>query len=252
VDDPKAPGNVWVEDDRFPPKSVPTLYYLHTDHILRLNPPAGNGGSIQYRFDPENPVLTVGRTHIRLPVKGPYDQRETEGREDVLIFTTPVLETPLKIVGQVKAKVWASSDRKDTDFTVKITDVYPDGRSMFILDGMVKARFRNSYLKEEFLSAGEVYEFDIDLGYIAIVLAKGHKLRMAVSSSNFDRWDINPNTGEAYGAHTATRSILSRWFGEASVEGFKPEYTDTLVATNKIYMDKKYPTHLILPVIPSE
>jgi uncharacterized protein len=252
VDNPDAPGNVWVEDDNFPPESVSTLYYTHQNHSLSLNSPSANSSFLQYRFDPENPVPTVGRTHVRLPVKGPYDQRETEGREDVLIFTTPVLETPLKIVGQVKAKVWASSDRKDTDFTVKITDVYPDGRSMFILDGIVKAKFRNSYLKEEFLDAGKIYEFDIDLGYIAIVLAKGHKLRLAISSSNFDRWDINPNTGQPYGEHSVTKSLLSKRFGKESVEGLKPEYTDFLVATNKVYMDKNHPTHLILPVIPSE
>lgn len=196
-------------------------------------------------------MYTVGRTHARLPVKGPHDQRETEGREDVLLFSTPVLDGPLKIVGQVKAKIWASSDRKDTDFTMKMTDVYPDGRSMFVLDGMVKARYRESYLKEELLIPGKIYEFDMDLGYIAIVIAKGHRLRVSVSSSNFDRWDINPNTGEPYGEHALTRRLLSARFGPDAnnTKPGKPEYETFLPAENRIYMDKNHPTHIILPVI---
>jgi predicted acyl esterase len=87
------------------------------------------------------------------PSTGRFDQRPVESRADVLVFTTPPLTEPLEIVGQVQAKLWASSDRKDTDFTVKLTDVYPDGRSMIFLDGIVKGRYRNGYLEEELLEA---------------------------------------------------------------------------------------------------
>lgn len=165
------------------------------------------------------------------------------------MFSTPVLEKPLHIVGQIRAKLWASSDRTDTDFTAKLTDVYPDGRSMMITDGVVKARYRNTFLRQEPLEPGRVYEFDIDLGYTAIVLAPGHRLRLALSGSNFDRFDINPNTGEPYGDHALSRELLARRFGSVQRRG-KAEYADHLVATNTIYLDEGHPTHVLLPVIP--
>ncbi len=251
VDDPDAPGNEWVEADDFPPPSVPVPYYIHPDRTLGTAPPAARDEAISYKYDPADPVPTVGRSNIRIPVKGPYDQREVEGRPDVLVFTTPVLDAPLEIVGQVRAKLWASSDRKDTDFTAKLTDVYPDGRSMIFLDGIVKARYRNTYLEEELLEPARAYEFDVDLGYIAIVLAPGHRLRLAISSSNFDRFDINPNTGEPYGDHATTRALLAERFGAPPPPG-EPEYSRTLVATNTIYMDGDHPSHVVLPVMPTD
>ena len=247
VADPRAPGNQWVEADHFPPKSEPTRYYFHGDHTLGTKAPTAESASMRYEYDPRDPVPTVGRFHARLPVNGPYDQREVESRPDVLVFTTPALQAPLEIVGQVQAQLWASSDRTDTDFTVKLTDVYPDGRSMIFLDGIVKGRYRNGYLEEELLEPGKVAEWEIDLGYIAIVLAPGHRLRVAISSSNFDRWDINPNTGEPYGEHALTQSLLAeRLRADPSAE--KPRYTGTLVATNTMFMDETRPSHIRLPI----
>ena len=243
----QAPGNYYTDADAFPPKSEPTRYYVHSDHTLRTEAPTVEDDSLRYEYDPKDPVPTVGRVHARLPVNGPYDQREVESRADVLVFTTPPLAKPLEIVGQVQAKLWASSDRKDTDFTVKLTDVYPDGRSMIFLDGIVKGRYRNGYLEEELLEPGKVVELDIDLGYIAIVLAPGHRLRVAISSSNFDRWDINPNTGEPYGAHALTQSLLAE---RLRVESFQeePEYSESLVATNTLCMDASRPSYVLLPI----
>jgi hypothetical protein len=247
VDDPDAPGNRWVEADHFPPESQPTRYYVHSDHTLSTAAPSAENDSLRYTYDPKDPVPTVGRFHARLPVNGPYDQREVEGRTDVLAFTTPPLMKPLAIVGQVQAKLWASSDRKDTDFTVKLTDVYPDGRSMIFLDGIVKARYRNGFLAEELLEPEEVVKLDVDLGYIAIVLAPGHRLRVALSSSNFDRWDINPNTGEPFGTHAVTQSLLAE---RLRVESFpeKPRYSESLVATNTVFMDTKRTSYVLLPI----
>lgn len=138
--------------------------------------------------------------------------------------------------------------RADTDFTAKLTDVYPDGRSILFLDGIVKGRHRDTYLREEFLEPGAVYEFEIDLGFIALALAPGHRLRLAISSSNFDRFDINPNTGEPYGPHALTRELLStRLRGyEGGREG--PRSTRALPAANRIHMDRAHPTRVILPV----
>jgi len=248
MNDPKVPGNKWIAAEDFPPKSTAVSYYAHSDHSLQTVPPNKERDSIQYVYDPRNPVPTVGRIHARMPVKGPHDQREVEKRPDVISFTTPPLTQPLEIVGQVRAKLWASSDWKDTDFTAKLTDVYPDGRSMIFLDSIVKGRYRNTYLKEEFLTPGQVYEFEIDLGYIAIVLAPGHRLRLAISSSNFDRFDINPNTGEPYGDHAVTRELMAKRFRGYESRG-KPEYTATLPAKNTIYMERQHPTNVTLPIV---
>jgi putative CocE/NonD family hydrolase len=165
----------------------------------------------------------------------------------VIVFSTPPLTTPLTIVGQVAVRLWAASDREDTDFTAKLTDVYPDGRSMAIIDGIVKGRYRNSYLKPQPLTPGKVEEFVIDLGYTAIALAPGHRLRLAISSSNFDRFDINPNTGEPYGDHAASRRLLTERL-RADPRPGQPEYTRTLVATNTIYLDADHPTQINLPI----
>lgn len=248
VDDPHAPGNCWVQADDFPPQSSAVTYYAHSDHSLDTASPTVEHDALGFLYNPADPVPTVGRIHARTPVKGPYDQRAVEMRPDVLLFTTSPLAAPLQIVGQVRVKLWASSDRKDTDFTVKLTDVYPDGRSMLFLDGIVKGRYRNTYLKEELLKPGKVYPFEIDLGYIALVLAPKHRLRLAISSSNFDRFDLNPNTGEPYGDHALTRALLAKRLRGYEERG-QPEYTTSLVASNTIYTDRSHPTHVELPVI---
>ncbi len=247
VDDPKAPGNRWVAVPEFPPASKSLPLYAHPDHSLRTAPPDGMQDSIQYVYDPRDPVPTVGRIHARMPVRGPYDQREVEGRPDVVLFTTAALSEALEVVGQVRVLLWASSARKDTDFTAKLTDVYPDGRSLLILDSIIKGRYRNSYLKEEFLEPGQVYEFEIDLGYTAVALAPNHRLRLAISSSNFDRFDINPNTGEPYGDHALTRELSAKRFRGYESRG-APQFHQAFPAKNTIHMDRKHPTRVILPV----
>lgn len=242
-----APGNKWVAADVFPPKSTTVSFYAHADRTLRTAPPSEEGTSLSYTYDPRDPVPTVGRRHARIPVKGPRDQQEIENRPDVLLFTTGVLETALEVVGQVRVRLWASSDRVDTDFTARITDVYPDGRSMLILDSIVKGRYRNTYLKQEFLTPGEAEEFEIDLGYIAIALAPGHRLRLALSSSNFDRFDINPNTNAPYGDHALTQRLMTERMAGYNPRG-RLQATEALPARNTIYFDRDHPTQLIVPV----
>lgn len=121
---------------------------------------------------------------------------------------------------------------------------------MLLSDSIVKARYRNTFVAEELLTRRRTYEFDIDLGYIAIVLAPGHCLRLAISSSNFDRFDIKPNTGEAYGDHVLTRSLLAERLGAGPIRG-EPEHAKALVATNAVYADRDHPTQVILPVVPN-
>jgi uncharacterized protein len=173
VNDPSAPGNTWIEADHFPPDSKAVAYFAQPDSTLSTQPPTEPEGFFSYQYDPRDPVPTVGRAHARVRVSGPYDQRGVGGRQDVILFTTEPLETALVIVGRVRVRLWASSDRKDTDFTAMLMDVYPDGRAFNFMDSIVKARYRNTFHEEEFLEPGRPYEFEIDLGHIAMALAPG-------------------------------------------------------------------------------
>lgn len=153
------------------------------------------------------------------------DQRRAEARPDVLLFTTDVLKEPLEVTGRVTAKVFVSSDCPDTDFTVKLTDVYPDGRSMLVTDGVLRARYRESFEKEAFLEPGRVYELTVDLWSTSLVFNAGHRVRVAVSSSNSPRFEANPNTGRPFRADAETR-----------------------VARNTVHMSAAHPSRVVLPV----
>jgi predicted acyl esterase len=191
--DATSPGNVWRGADSWPPKSTATRYFLHADHSLSTSEPTGDE-ELSYKYDPANPVPTIGGQNLILP-KGPKDQRSIEAREDILLFNGPVLDEPLEITGRIKATLYVRSDAPDTDFTVKICDVYPDGRSMLITDGILRARYRESFEKPTNMEPGKTYTIEVDLWSTSIVLSKGHQLRVAVSSSNSPRFDANPNTG---------------------------------------------------------
>jgi putative CocE/NonD family hydrolase len=222
-EDPDAPGNLWRRADSWPPPSEPVPAYFHKDGRLMPAKPAAKDGKFVYRFDPENPVPTMGGQNLTIE-KGPMDQRPAESRPDVLVFTTPVLRQPVEVTGRVRAKLYVSSDCPDTDFTVKLTDVYPDGRSMLLTDGILRARYRESFDKEAFMEPGEVYELTVDLWSTSIVFNRGHKIRVAVSSSNYPRFDPNPNTGKPLRADHQTR-----------------------VATNTLHVSSRYPSHIVLP-----
>src|SRR4029077_20530481 len=140
-----------------------------------------------------------------------------------------LLAEPLEVTGWITAKLYVSSDCPDTDFTVKLTDVYPDGRSMLVTDGIRRARFRRTFEHEDFLEPGKVYELEVDLWSTSLIFNKGHRIRVAVSSSNAPRFDPNPNTGHAFRADKETR-----------------------VATNTIYFSEKYPSQVLLPIYKQE
>lgn len=222
--DPDAPGNEWRTAESWPIPAKLTPFYFHGDGSLRRNPPEQKEPSRSYKYNPRNPVPTVGGANLLLPL-GPKDQRRVESRPDVLIFTTEPLEKPLEVTGQIKVVLWASSSAPDTDFTAKLTDVYPDGRSMLVLDGIIRARYRNGFEKGELMKPEEVYKFEIDLWSTSILFNRGHRIRVAVSSSNSPRFEPNPNTGEHSG------------HGEK-----------TAVAKNTIHLDAAHPSYIVLPM----
>jgi predicted acyl esterase len=222
--DPNTSGNEWRTAEDWPVPAEMVKVYFHRDNKLRLGPPEELFGSLSYKYDPKDPVPTVGGANLT-GAKGPKDQRPVESRADLLLFSSPVFNRYVEITGPVKVKLWASSTAPDTDFTAKLCDVYPDGRSMIVLDGIVRASHRNSMENTEMIEPGRIYEFEIDLWSTSIVISPGHRVRVAIASSNAPRFEPNPNTG-------------------------RPSGTDgkTEVATNTIYMNASHPSHILLPV----
>jgi hypothetical protein len=168
-------------------------------------------------------VLIIGPNAM-----GPRDQRPVEGRDDVLVYSTPPLEQPLEVTGPVTLCLFVSSSARDTDFTGKLVDVFPDGRAINLTDGALRARYHTSLSKPELLELGQVYELRIDLWATSNVFLAGHRLRLEVSSSNFPKFGRNMNAGGV----TAQESL----------DGSVP-------AVNRIYHDHLHPSHLILPVV---
>ena len=181
-----------------------------------------------YQYDPTNPVPTYGgvNSHIFPKLAGPLDQRRFLDRQDVLVFSTPILENPLMLAGSMKAVVYASTSGVDTDFTAKLIDIHPDGTHRIIEDGIIRGKYRQGRDRPAPVQAGKVYSFEIDLGWTALQLKPGHRLSLHLSSSNFPKYDRNPNTGD--GAQTATR--LS-------------------VADQRVYLSAEFPSHLELEIL---
>ena len=221
--DRNAPGNFWRSADTWPPLADATPFYFHADHTLGKDKPAGEE-QVTYKYDPEKPVPTLGGQNL-LIAKGPMDQREVESRPDVLVFSTEPLPGPVEVTGGVTAKVYVSSDCPDTDFTVKLCDVYPDGKSMLVTDGIRRASLRTSFEKREPLEPGKVYELDVDLWSTSLVFNKGHRIRVAVSSSNSPRFEPNANTGDPHPVPGKTR-----------------------VANNTLHLSDRSPSHILLPL----
>jgi uncharacterized protein len=189
VTDHQAPGNFWRAADRWPPPAQPLRLYFTADGGLAREAPA-SAATREYNYDPAKPVPTRGGSY-----DGPMDQRLVESRPDVLVFSTPPLAEPIEVTGRIGVRLYAASSARDTDFTAKLTDVYPNGRSILLKDGIVRARFRHSLETEALITPGQQYAYDIDLLSTSIVFNRGHQIRVAISSSNSRRFEPNPNTG---------------------------------------------------------
>lgn len=186
------------------------------------------GATHEYNYDPEKPVATLGGNNCcgTPTLAGPKDQRPIESRNDVLVYTGDMLTAPLAIAGPIKMKLTAATDGPDTDWMVKLVDVYPNGFAMPIAEGILRARFRNGLDKPELLTPNTVYDFTVDLVGTANVFQPGHRIRVDITSSNFPQFDRNPNTGEPLGSATRLR-----------------------VAHQSIQTGGPRPSHIILPVV---
>lgn len=227
--------NRWQSLPDWPPPAMRSVrWYLHSasgansiegDGVLSMVPP-GDEPPDTFDYDPDDPVPTLGGNNLIIDM-GVRDQRPVEDRSDVLVFTSEPFDRPLEITGPVTVELWASSSSVDTDFTAKLIDVRPDGYAMNLVDGMIRARYRDSASDPELMTPGRPYRFTIDLWATSNVFLPGHRIRVEVSSSNFPRFDRNLNTGLPFGE------------GETGV-----------VANQTVYHDADHPSALVLPVIP--
>jgi predicted acyl esterase len=203
-----APGNQWETLDTWPPVTKPLDLFLHVDRSLSATDPGERDASASYVYDPANPMPTNGGNNL-VPKAGPQDQREAEARPDQLLFATEPLQVSLTLLGAISVNLFAASDCVDTDFGAKLTDVFPDGRSMLIVDGMVRARYRDNIEKESMLEPRKIYEFKIDLGETYWTIPASHSLRLSITSSNSPRFEPNPNTGAPFKQGTEMRKATN-------------------------------------------
>ncbi len=224
---------IWRYFNTWPPKTELLTLYLHSgghantrfgDGLLSTDSPSEEP-SDQYTFNPLYPCPTRGGRNLLID-SGAKDQSDIEERPDVLVYTSTNLEEDFEIIGEVKLIFFASSTAKDTDFMVKLVDVFPNGKkALNILDDGVRARFREGNLQNPtFLEPNQVYRYEISLGTTAIYFPKGHRIRLEISSSNFPRFDINSNLA-----------------GVPHKDGY-------ITAQQQIFHTGQYPSHLILPI----
>jgi putative CocE/NonD family hydrolase len=232
--------NDWREEEDWPPHDArPRRFYLSSngaansldgDGVLADKPP-GHADADRFVFDPRDPVPTRGGAVCCNPKMfpwGPMDQRPVERRRDVLVYTTAPLKQDLEAIGPVEVALYVATSAKDTDFTAKLVDVFPDGAARNLTDGLLRLRYRNSLERAELATPGQVYRVRIDAGVTGNVFLKGHRIRVDLSSSNFPRFDRNPNTGGT----VANETRLSK-------------------ATQTVYHDRERPSQLVLMVMPA-
>lgn len=197
------------------------------DGMLSVAPPKGQADN--YVYDPAKPVPTLGGNVCCSSVpSGPRDHQAIEARDDVLVYSTPVLTEAVEVTGPIQAKIYAASSAKDTDWVVRLVDVHPDGFVQPLQDGIVRARYRNGTDKPgTLIEPGKVYEYDIGMWATSNLFKPGHRIRIEITSSNFPRFDRNLNTGED--AATSTRMEIAR---------------------QTIHHSARYPSHVVLPIIP--
>ena len=204
-----APGNTWRTADRWPVASTPTKFFLYPDGTLASTAPAA-AAEKSYTFDPADPAPTLGGISETTPDKvGFLDQRPVEDRGDQLLFTTAVLDAPVELTGRLRAELTVSTDAADTDIVVRLTDVYPDGRSLLIADGIVRLSLRGDPSAISTVDKNHPYAVSVDLWSTSLIVNRGHRLRVAVTSSNWPRFERNPGTGAPH-YDPAAPAIIAR------------------------------------------
>lgn len=191
VGEKDAPGNVWRTADDFPPQAKAVAYYLQAEGGLSSDKPKSKDASTSYTSDPLHPMEIPGTGF-----PGAADARKFEQQAEVRTFTTGPLAEPVEWTGRVRAELQISSTARDTDFIVRVSDVYPDGRSILIMDYPWRARYREEFDHETLLEPGKVYPLAFDVGWISQIFNKGHRIRVTIASTGAPLYEPNPQTGE--------------------------------------------------------
>lgn len=233
--------NQWRHEQEWPlQRAKPTPMYLISagkantrsgDGLLSWNPPKGPLPPDQYTYDPKDPVPTMGGSvccNPRLFPWGPMDQRRVEERRDVLVYTSDPFLDDIEVTGTIEVVLNISTSAPDTDFTAKLVDVSSDGHARNLCDGILRLRYREGLDKGVLAIPGSVYRISIDAGVTSNVFRAGHRIRVEISSSNFPRFDRNPNTGRTIATETELR-----------------------IANQTIFHDRNRPSYILLPVIPA-
>jgi putative CocE/NonD family hydrolase len=247
-------GGYWRFEKEWPLKRTQyRKFFLHGDGTLGIIPPEIEKDCSIYQYDPNNPVPTIGGNisafgdwllpggfnqvvtdDVPIYVRGERILGPLSERNDILVFQTPPLEEDMEVTGPISVRIWISSDCPDTDFTGKLINVfppntdYPDGYALNLVDGIIRCRYRGGRTVQKLLEPGRIYEMEIDLAATGMIFKKEHRIRLDISSSNYPRFDLNPNTGEPLALHEQTR-----------------------VANNTLYHDREHPSYLLLPIVPA-
>ncbi|GAB4367969.1 MAG: hypothetical protein Kow0062_00800 [Acidobacteriota bacterium] len=223
-------GNFWRTSVSWPPPATETAYYLHPGGLLSTAPPTEAVAETSWVADPANPVPTHGGSNLYDDYgKGPLDQEAIDTRADVVVWESAPLLEPLEISGPIRLILHASSDALDADWSVRLEDVYSNGRPMLVTDLILKARHRIGFDREDLLSPGQIHEFEIRLWDTSLVFGVLHRIRIAIAASNYPRFESNPQTGEPFNQHTGT-----------------------IVATHRVHHDVPHPSRLLLPVVDTD
>ena len=228
-------GQYWTSVEKFP-EFTPTDFYLHSDRSASLARPAPTDEvhSTSYTVDPANPILTMGGNNLPPDIGGsihcgPQDQQVVDARSDVLVFNTEPFEHEFSMTGPLWATLYVSSTAVDTDFMVKISDLYPTGEAILIQDSAFRMRWRENGLEPVLMNKKDVYEIKINLWNTSWVVAPGHALRFSIQSSNNPRFSVNPQNG-----------LLLK----------DPAYPgNNITAVNTIFHSTRYPSKITLPFV---
>lgn len=222
VGEKDAPGNVWRTAKDWPPPHTPTSYYLRDNGVLSLKAPTDAQGATSFTSDPLRPMQIPG-----LAFPGARDARAFEKQPDVRTFTTPPLEEAVEWTGRVKVELYFSSTARDTDILVRVSDVYPDGRSILLMDYPWRLRYREGFDREVLLEAGKIYKVAFDVGWTSQIFNKGHRIRVTIASTGAPLYEPNPQTG-----------------APATIDFPK----NAVSATNTVHHSQQHASRLIAPV----
>ncbi len=218
-----APGNVWRTTEKFPPASTAADWFLQPDGGLTPDKPAAAVASTSYTSDPAHPMIlnTAG-------FPGARDARGFEEQAEVRTWTSAALARPLEVTGRIKAEIFVSSTAKDTDFILRVTDVYPDGRSMLLMDYPLRARYHKGFDHQKLLVPGQITKLAWDIGWVSIIFNQGHRVRITIASTGAPYYEPNTQAGGPI-THFATEPGIT--------------------AINTIWHDAKHASRVILPTM---